>query len=205
MKIAGIYLAAGNSSRMGSHKLKLPIGTMTVGSLAFETALKSSLDVIYIITKETDEVEWLPVEMKLHNKCIIIPCPNADEGQSESLKSGIKQAKVDDMDAVLVMLADQPFITVQMLDEMIVCMKNNPTCTFVATAFEQTIMPPVLLSSTMYAELLTLRGDAGAKKLLQGDSLRKGHVLPCVDRRLVFDVDTQEDYQSLLTDIEKTK
>ena len=52
MKIAGIYLAAGNSSRMGSNKLALPVGTMTVGSLALETALKSSLDKVYIITKD---------------------------------------------------------------------------------------------------------------------------------------------------------
>jgi len=198
MKIAGIYLAAGNSSRMGSHKLKLPIGTMTVGSLALETALKSSLDVIYIITKETDEVEWLPTEMKSHNKCIIMPCPSAYEGQAESLKWGIKQAQTNQMDAVLVMLADQPFITVQMLEEMMTCMKNNPTCKFVATTIEQTIIPPVLLSSSMYPELLTLRGDVGAKALLQGDSLQNGHVLPCADQRLVFDVDTPEDYQLLL-------
>ena len=39
---------------MGSHKLALPVGTMTVGSLARETALKSPLDEINIITKETD-------------------------------------------------------------------------------------------------------------------------------------------------------
>lgn len=163
MKIAGIYLAAGNSSRMGSHKLKLPIGTMTVGSLALETALKSSLAAIYVITREMDEVEWIPADMKLHNKCIIMPCPSANEGQSESLKWGIRQAQTNHMDAALVMLADQPFITVQMLEEMIVCMKSNPTCKFIATTIEQTIIPPVLLSSSMYAELLTLDGDTGAK------------------------------------------
>ncbi len=205
MKIAGIYLAAGSSSRMGSHKLKLPIGTMTVGSLALETALKSSLDAIYIITKETDNVDWLPTDMKLNNKCIIMPCPSAFEGQSESLKCGIRQAQMDQMDAVLVMLADQPFITVQMLEEMIACMQSNPTCKFVATTIEQTIVPPVLLSSSMYPELLTLRGDVGAKALLQGDFILKGHILPCADKRLVFDVDTPVDYQAILLDKEKTK
>lgn len=205
MKIAGIYLAAGSSSRMGSNKLKLTVGTMTLGSLALETALKSSLDGIYIVTKETDDAVWLPPDMKLNNKCTIVPCPTAHEGQSASLKCGIRQAQANHMDAVLVMLADQPFITVQMLDEMIACMKNNPTCSFVATTLEQTIMPPVLLSSSMYHELLTLRGDVGAKALLQGDFLQKGHVLPCADQRLVFDVDMPEDYQILLMDKEKTK
>ena len=115
MKIIGIYLAAGNSSRMGSHKLALPVGTMTVGSLALETALKSPLDEIYIITKETDDVDWLPVEMKSDAKCTIIKCSSAHEGQSESLRCGIQRAQANRADAVIVMLADQPFITIQMI------------------------------------------------------------------------------------------
>lgn len=204
MKIAGIYLAAGNSSRMGSNKLALPVGTMTVGSLALETALKSSLDKVYIITKDEDHADWLPAEMKLDTRCIFIKCPTAYQGQSESLRYGIQQAQTDRVDAVIVMLADQPFITVQMLEEMIACMKNNPTCRFVATAYEQTIMPPVLFSSSMYTELLKLRGDKGAKAILQGDFLHKGQLLPCADKRLVFDVDTVADYQTLQS-IKKTK
>ncbi len=204
MKIAGIYLAAGNSSRMGSNKLALPVGTMTLGSLALETALKSSLDKIYIITKDTDDVDWLPDEMKLDTRCTILKCSTAHKGQSESLRCGIHQAQFDHADAVIVMLADQPFITVQMLEEMIACMKNNPTCRFVATTYEQTIMPPVLFSSSMYAELLELRGDKGAKAILQGDFLQKGKLLPCADKRLVFDVDTEADYEALQS-IEKTK
>jgi len=204
MKIAGIYLAAGNSSRMGSNKLALPIGTMTVGSLALETALKSSLDKVYIITKDEDDADWLPAEMKLDTRCALIKCPTAHKGQSESLRYGIQQAQNDLMDAVIIMLADQPFITVQMLEEMIACMKNNPACRFVATSCEQTIMPPILFSSSMYNELLELHGDIGARAILQGDFLQQGKLLPCVDKRLVFDVDTEADYAALQS-IEKTK
>ena len=204
MKIAGIYLAAGNSSRMGSNKLALPVGTMTVGSLALETALKSSLDKVYIITKDKDDADWLPAEMKLDARCSFIKCPTAHNGQSESLRYGIQQAQTDRMDAVIVILADQPFITVQMLEEMIACRKNNQMCRFVATTYEQTIMPPVLFSSSMYTELMELRGDNGAKAILRGDILQKGKLLPCADKRLVFDVDTEADYEALQL-IEKTK
>lgn len=197
MKIVGIYLAAGNSSRMGSDKLKLQVGTMTLGSLALETALKSSLDKIYIITKDTDDVDWLPDEVKSDTRCIILKCSTAHKGQSESLRCGIHQAQFDHADAVIVMLADQPFITVQMIEEMILCMKKNPTSKFVATSHKQSIMPPVLFSSSMYANLLTLRGDAGARTILHGDFLQYGKQLPCADNRLIFDVDTVEDYQAL--------
>lgn len=193
MKIAGIYLAAGNSSRMGSNKLALPVGTMTVGSLALETTLKSSLDKVYIITKDEDVVDWLPAEMKRDARCSFIKCPVADNGQAESLRYGIHQALTDRMDAVIVILADQPFITVQMLEEMIACMKYNPTCRFVATTFEQTIMPPVLFSSSIYTELLELRSDNELKAILHGDILQKGKLIHCADKRLVFDVDTEAD------------
>ena len=45
VKVVGIYLAAGKSQRMGTpNKLALPVGKMSLGSLALETALKSSLD-----------------------------------------------------------------------------------------------------------------------------------------------------------------
>ena len=123
MKIVGIYLAAGNSSRMGSHKLALPVGTMTVGSLALETALKSQLDEIFVITKDTDDADWLPEEMKSDARCSIIKCSTAHEGQSESLRCGIQQAQAHHADAVIIMLADQPFITVQMIEEMILCIR----------------------------------------------------------------------------------
>ena len=69
---------------------------------------------------------------------------------------------------------------------------------------KQTIMPPVLFSSSMYTELLELHGDKGAKAILQGDFLQKGKLLPCADKRLVFDVDTEADYEALQS-IEKTK
>ena len=195
MKIVGIYLAAGSSSRMGSDKLALPVGTMTIGSLGLESALKSPLDEIYVITKDTDDANWLPAQMKSDPRCTIIQCSTAHEGQSESLRCGIQQAQANHADAALIMLADQPFITVQMIKEMIMCMKNNPTCRFVATAFEQSITPPVLFSSVIYNDLLTQRGDKGAKAILHGDFLRKGKLLPCIDKRLVFDVDTKDDYQ----------
>ena len=68
MKIAGVYLAAGSSSRMGSNKLQLPVGTKTLGSLAVQTALQTSLHRIYIITKETDDTSWLPSEVKITRK-----------------------------------------------------------------------------------------------------------------------------------------
>ena len=203
MKVAGIYLAAGNSRRMGTHKLALPVGMMSLGSLALETALRSSLNLIYVIVQETDDMIWLPSNMKADERCKILQCTTAAEGQSESLRCGIRQAKEDGFDAVMVMLADQPFITTLMINEMIACIRDKPSRKFIATSFDGIISPPVLFSSAMYPALFNLTGDAGAKTLLHDALLNEGKLLPCNDKRLVFDIDTKEDYDKLFSYLEQ--
>src|SRR6185437_5629886 len=101
--------------------------------------------------------------------CKIVKCSTSHIGQSESLRKGIQMAQDEGMNAVLVILADQPFITVRMLNEMIECMQNNQKSKFVATSTNEMIMPPVLFASSMFPELLNLRGDTGARAILKGD------------------------------------
>lgn len=199
MKVVGIYLAAGKSSRMGRHKLALPVGTKTLGSLALQTALKTSLEQVYVIVKETDDVSWLPAEIKDAQKVTIIPCSTASEGHSASLRCGVKQAHINQADAAVILLADQPFITVLMIEEMITCMKETPTRKFIGTSYEQKMMPPILFSSAMYPALLNLTGDTGAKAILRGELFHEGKQIPCADQRLIFDVDTKEDYKKFLS------
>ena len=199
MKVVGIYLAAGKSQRMGTNKLELPVGKMSLGSLALETAIKSSLDKVIIITREDDDVSWIPIEMRENGKVTIVRCSTADEGQSESLRCGIREAQADEADAVMVMLADQPFIMVLMINEIIACMKKTPSCNYVAASHNHLLMPPVLFAAKIFPELLNLSGDTGARALLRGESLHMGRRLPCADQRLYFDVDTTEDYEKLLS------
>lgn len=198
MKIAGIYLAGGNSRRMGTSKLALPVGTMTLGSIALETVLQSSLESVYVIVQQSDNLDWLPSSMKSHHKSNIIHCSNAFLGQAESLRCGIEKALENKMDAVIIFLADQPFITVQMIDNMIACILNSPISKYVATSYEKTTYPPVLYTSQMFPSLLKITGDRGGKALLNGDLLKYGIHLPCEDQRLVFDIDTKEDYELFL-------
>ncbi|KXH81748.1 NTP transferase domain-containing protein [Sporosarcina sp. HYO08] len=193
MEIAGVYLAAGKSSRMGRNKLTLPIGTKFLGSMALETAIHASFTKIYCIVTESDDLNWMTPSQLEHPKCVILRCPDAHKGQSESLRCGILQAKRDEMSAALILLADMPFVTVQMLEEMIACMKEQNDCSFVATSIKEMITPPVLVSNTLFDELLTIHGDIGARRLLE-KRIQSGKLIPCKDERFVFDIDTPEDY-----------
>ncbi|MCJ8010105.1 NTP transferase domain-containing protein [Lederbergia wuyishanensis] len=199
MKIAGVYLAAGKSSRMGKNKLALPFKNTTIGNIALETALQSSLEKIYIVV--SGEAPWLSSEFIKNPNCSIINCTNAHMGQSESLKCAIRLAQKEEVDAILVMLADQPLIPLHIIEEIMECKKKIPSLYFVAASFKSIIIPPVLLSSTMFPELLNLSGDTGAKALLHGDNFTKGRILPFNKFEYFQDIDTKEDYDKLLSGI----
>lgn len=200
MKIVGVYLAGGNGKRMeieGS-KLALPVGKTTLGSIALSTILQSSLEEVFIVVQQSDNVQWLPTEMKAHSKAAIVYCPKARFGQAESLHCGIKKAKQMNADAVIIFLADQPFITIQMIERLIACIKKSPESRFVATTYNGVISPPVLFTNKMFSSLLATNGDYGAKPLFTKAFLKMGKCLPCKDQHFLFDVDTPADFQQLV-------
>ena len=197
MKIAGIYLAGGHSRRMRTTlpKLALPVGSKTLGSLALETILSSSLKSIFVIVQEHDDVTWLPSSMKNHVKCTIIHCPNAHLGQAETLRCGIYQAIKEEMDAVIIFLADQPNLPVEMIHHMLQYTKQSPTSKFIALTFNEIIYPPVLFKKELFDSLLKIEGDQGAKALLKEDFLKMGTLLPLHSEKSILDVDTKEQFQ----------
>ncbi|MCR2821588.1 nucleotidyltransferase family protein [Lederbergia panacisoli] len=196
MKIAGIYLAAGKSSRMGKNKLALPLGNAPLGAVALESALQSSLEKMYIITNSSQKSVWLESLMN-HEKVSILTCPLAYLGQSESIKCGIRRAQAEEFNAVMVLLADQPYISIKIIEDMILYLENNPSLQFVAASNHDIIKPPVLFSASMYPALLQLQGDSGAKALLQANA-GKGKVLSFSSAKAFLDIDTKDDYNRLL-------
>ncbi|GIN59335.1 NTP transferase domain-containing protein [Lederbergia ruris] len=196
MKIAGVYLAAGKSIRMGRKKLALPIRTTTIGSMALREAVHSSLTQIYIVSN--GDHTWVDQDLLTNKKCTFIPCPTASLGQSESLKWGVKHAAEEKMDAIIVLLADQPLIFTKIIDQLIIDFKNKPSLDYVSTSINGMIMPPILFSSTMFSKMESLEGDKGAKVLLKDKSLQ-GKKLISGNQMYFFDVDTEEDYRKLLS------
>lgn len=202
MPIIGIYLAAGKSRRMGSNKLSLAVGKMTLGSLALDTAVQSSLDGICIVANGNDDLSWMSERLKSHEKCKIVICPDAHEGQSASLRCGVEYALELGASAIVILLADQPFITIRMINEMVACLKQHPDSKYIATTHEGTMKPPILFTHELFPVLLQIHGDQGAREVLRSTLPKAGKQLPCEDARLVFDVDDADDYAALLSLLE---
>ncbi|MGG5254368.1 NTP transferase domain-containing protein [Neobacillus sp. SM06] len=189
-RIIGVYLGAGRSRRMGQNKLELPFGELCLGSWGLRAAIESELDWIIAVTRKGDGLQWLaPFSKKKGWGCLC--CEKADEGQSASLKAGVKAAMVMGADAVVVMLADQPFVDCLLLNRLVKGFRESSDRAFVAAALQ----PPVLLANKMVADVFRLEGDRGAGCLLRGKWRKQGKVIGLRDRLCLLDIDTVEEYE----------
>ena len=119
--ICAIVLAAGCSSRMGTQKLLLPFGNSTVISHIVNQVLNSKVQNTYVIVGHnaeqiTNELSGKPVTI-IHN-------PEYKTGMLSSVRTGIREIPKE-YDAVLIALGDQPAITTNLIDEMILCFSEK--------------------------------------------------------------------------------
>ncbi len=192
MNIIGIYLAAGESRRMGRDKRYLPYRQLPLGSLALNEALQSELSQVIVVTRKEDSLDWL--QCKSPGKWSRVDCLRASEGQGFSIQCGLKKAIKAKADAVMILLADQPFINREVINSLIDSYKKDPGCFYIAAGMRQIPMPPVLFSSECFPYLQKLKGDQGARKIIRGELFTKGKIIEFHEPLLFFDVDTEEDY-----------
>ena len=109
-------------------------------------------------------------------------------GISTSICAGLRSIH-DVADAVLVLLADQPLITVEHLKKLMAEWQENTDC-IVASQYSDTLGPPALFPSKYFAALSGLEGDKGARRLLEtaGEAVRK---IEFADGAI--DIDTPDD------------
>lgn len=197
--IWGIYLAAGQSRRMGHPKLVLPLDHKPLGSIALEAAIDSNLDGIVVVTHKDDPLEWIPPRLfKPHlKKWVHAPSELSTKGQAESIKCGLRAAYDLRAEAVLILLADQPFVTARMINH-IVSLYNKEKVHFVTASYKKIARPPVLFDSCLFPELLKLHGDEGARRLIQDGLGTRGLAIEYIDAKPFIDIDTPLDYQNLM-------
>ena len=192
-KLSAIYLAAGNSSRMGRNKLALPLGNSFLGCKALQTAIKVGLfEKIVVIIKADDSLQWINPLKNLEN-LVFIPINESTEGLSVSLKIGIEHVMDYGADGAMILLADQPFITGDTLRQLVTIFQENTDCSFVAASHQGIIQPPLIVSKEIFHEFKRLRGDEGARKLFRESNEIQGISID-VQKESLTDIDTYEEY-----------
>jgi len=192
-KITGIYLAAGKSTRFGDNKLYANVHGKCLGSLALESAIDSLLTETIVVTKPHDTLEWIPNHLH-QDKVIPVACYESWKGQSHSIKCGLHKANKINSNAVMILLADQPFISSDLINQLIDLYKNKKQYAFIVSTYKNIPQPPILFNESMFPSLNNMTGDMGARYLIQKRK-RDGYFLEIKDPSLVYDIDTKEDYQ----------
>ncbi|WP_299124368.1 nucleotidyltransferase family protein [uncultured Winogradskyella sp.] len=190
MNIAILILAAGSSTRMNSAKQLLPVGNTTLLGIVIENALQSDANKVYCV---------LGANLKAIEKSIskysieTIFNPEYKSGLSSSIVTGIQHISNQKLDAIILLLGDQPFIKTQYINSMITSYKNHYG-KIVASTYTKTYGVPAIIPKNHFDKLLMLKGDKGAKAFLNSN---EQDVIPLDDANLV-DIDTIEDYEELL-------
>jgi molybdenum cofactor cytidylyltransferase len=186
-----IILAAGSSSRLGTAKQNLIYEGKTLLQRAIDAAIASKADSVVVVLGANADV-ILPTIQNSPVKII----QNADwqEGMASSIRLGITALRRDGqrINALILMLCDQPFVNDALINELI---DNQTQKGIVASAYNNTLGAPVLFNKAYFPALLLLKGQEGAKKLLlkhPDDVVAIPFALGSVD------VDTPEDFERLV-------
>lgn len=158
--LCGILLAAGASTRFGADKLLHPLAGGTTVAAAALANLRSALPhVIAVVRPGATALENL---LSTAGATVIL-CADADEGMGASLASAVRATTY--VDGWVIALADMPFIRPPTIAKIVASLAAGAP--IVAPAYRGERGHPVGLSARFRPQLEALRGDEGARGLLE--------------------------------------
>ena len=183
MNIIGLLLAAGSASRFGSDKLRhtLPHGVPIAAQSARH--LRGQVARVVAVTRSPELKEILTKE-----GCDVVVFEQADEGMGASLACAARAA--GRADGYLVALADMPFIRPSTIGAVREALEKGAR--LAAPYCRGRRGHPVGVAGGFFESLLDLRGDQGAKRLLEENAGQLVKV-PVGDPGVLRDIDTPGD------------
>jgi len=190
--ISGLILAAGTSSRMGQPKQLLPYqGTILLDWVLSQAESASALDEVIVVLGQAAA----EIQPRLHSRrARVVVNPVFTEGCSGSYKTGM--ATLDARaDAVMVLLGDQPGVDSAVINQVAEDWRALGG-TIALTSYRGRRGHPMVFDRGLFPRLLQLQGDKAAWKILDAHPEWVRDVV--VDRAFPDDVDTRQDYETLL-------
>jgi len=162
VRSAGLVLAAGSSSRMGSPKQLLPVGGRPLLELVLERVNASSLDEVVVVLGAASDRITAEIEM---GRARVLLNPDHREGMSTSLLAGL-HALDDSVGRVVVILGDQPAISAELLDRLL-DLQSGSGLPAAALSFDGLLHPPVVMERSLWGGLESLEKDVGCRHLIR--------------------------------------
>jgi molybdenum cofactor cytidylyltransferase len=181
---------------MGRTKQLLPLGDKSLLAVTVANALTSRLDpIVLVLGYQAKEIKASIKFLMGHPKISVVVNRHFRKGMSESIKEGLKALIGFPVDGVLILLADQPYVNVDVIDCLIEAFlsSSRPICQPVYGGIKGN---PVLFDRSLFPSLLKISGDRGGRVLLQEHPEWVNYVwFP--DAQTGIDLDTPEAYESL--------
>jgi len=193
VRVGAVILAAGASSRMGRPKQLLQVGDTSLLRRAALSALKAKCAPVVVVTGANAELMRLELEVLKVEESVN---DDWESGMASSIRTGIEAlcSCAPDLDAAVLMLCDQPYATAGVIAGLIDAFEatHKPV---VASTYGDSFGVPAFFDRTLFAELIGLEGQAGAKEIIKRHALEAHfHAFPGG----AMDVDTPEDFARLL-------
>ena len=187
-RIAGVVLAAGSSTRMGRNKMLLDVGGRPLVRRAVTAAIEAGLEpVLVVVGHEADRVR----EAIAGLDCQAVLNPDHAQGVRVSMQAGIR-ALPGDVSAGVIILADMPFVTADMIRTVAERYRAGQA-PLVVSEYGDVNAPPTLYDRALFGELLEGSGEGCGKHVVKKHK-HEAAVVAWPESALT-DVDVPEDYQ----------
>ena len=184
MTVAAVLLAGGSGSRFegDTHKLLAVLDGRPLALISLLSALEADLDEVIVVTGAMDVRSELGTAWP--DGVTVLPNPRWSGGMATSLNVAVDHAMAQGHEAIVVGLADQPFVTPQAWRALAAA--DVPIG---VADYDGVRRNPVRLASSVWA-LLPTTGDEGARTLMKVQP-ELVHPIACTGSH--DDIDTVED------------
>ena len=190
--IAGLILAAGESSRMGTPKATLAYRGRTFLETIVQTLRGADIErIVVVLGHGAEEIQR---QIGIEPAQVVIN-PDYRSGQTSSLQVGLRALLADEPEGVLLCLVDHPAVGTETV-RRIVATFGHCVAPVVIPTYQGRRGHPVLIGRQLFDELLRLASDAGADSVVR--RYRPATQFVAVeDEGVVIDVDDPESYRKL--------
>lgn len=193
LRFAVVVLAAGLSERMGEHKLMLDVGGEPMIRRTVQNVLAAHPSEVVVVTGHNagavaSALEGLPVRL----------AHNADFAAGHHGSVGVGSASLGrDIDAVVVMLGDQPLVTATHLRALADTFAALPSGAILMPRHQGQRGNPVVFAAQHIPALAGEDGPPGGRRLIESRP-ELVHALDMDSDVFTFDCDTPDDYRRLI-------
>jgi molybdenum cofactor cytidylyltransferase len=189
ISIGAVVLAAGQSTRMGRPKMIMPWKNTTIIAKVVETLVNADVNPIVIVTGGAHE----EVEKAVSNfpvKCVFNPQYRNGE-MLYSLQAGLSSMQPD-VNAVLIVLGDQPFIQGKVVRDVMEVYRRE-FAELVVPSYQMRRGHPWLVDRHLWEQLMALSPPQTLRHFMRANDERIQY-LNVNTPSILQDLDTPEDY-----------